>query len=153
MTDIIQEAIVMTPSTHPRLTYSLNMYHQVPGEDARQMRAANSGIFLNLMENPWERTISVNKIPVKLEYGWLKEDQLSAIVLINITGRGRQVKPTAEEKLHDESAIVKVEPYTGVIVVPGGLPTIITLDSSFRGISLRTENDSVARIQYFGIPK
>lgn len=151
MNNPITEARLFNPASHPRLTYSVNMYHQMPGEDAKQFQF-NGDTILDEEETPYDRPVAIGPIWTRLDWHWLTPDKIKTIVLFNGTGAGRQVKPTDEEIAADAAAIIVVKQYPGLIVQPKSMPTVIHVDESFAGIDVRSL-EGVAKLRYIGIPR
>lgn len=151
MSDIINELKMITPSTHPRMTYSLSLHHQIPGEDAKPFRASGD-LFLNVIEVPYERTLTVGNQFVPLDFGWIKAEDLKHIILFNITGKARTILPTDEQKAEDASAIVVLSEFSNQEFAPGTMPAVIHVGPGFKGTNIKSLGGN-ARLVYYGIPK
>ena len=150
--DIILQARSILPVTKPRVTFQLNLYHQLQGEDAKQV-TLNGNYLGEVEETLFDRTLSnVGSVWQKLDFGWLAINQIRTIILINTTGTKRQINPTDEERESDASAIITLAPFSGIEVAPGVSPTVIHVGKDFTGISVRSIG-APARLRYIGIPK
>ena len=147
----ITMARMSQPVTSPRTTFSLNVYHQLMGEDAKQF-PFNGDYLHEIVESAWDRTITIESKFVKLDFGWLTPEMIRTIIIYNVTGLGRSVKPTPEEIEADATAVIVFSTLPGIEVAPKLLPTTFHVDKSFKGLSVRSLG-SPARIRYIGIPR
>lgn len=150
MSNPITQMRAMRPVEVPRCTFQFNMYHGLPGEDPKQVTLGGDKL-LTVNENWYDRTITVDE-PIVLDFGYLSAELLGTIILYNQTGVGRRVQPTEEELAEDESAIVHLQEFPGLIVAPRSPPTILHLDDSFKQLIVFSE-DAPARLRFIGVPR
>jgi hypothetical protein len=150
LSEIINELKRVRPANIVRMTYSLNVHHQLPGENPKPFRV-NGDKVLVVEEQPYERTVTIDK-ETDLDFGWIEPSQMKMIILYNITGKSRNTIPNDEERESDASAVLVMDHFKGIVVPPGDAPTVIHVDETFNGVRIRSLG-SPARLHYFGIPK
>lgn len=151
MPDLITDNRLARPAGRPRITYSMSLHHQIPGEDAKTIKL-NGDKPLDVEENPYERALTIKDEFVPLDFGWLSPDMVGSIVLYNITGRGRPTQPTPEEREQDASAVLVLDRFPGIVIPPAGVPTVIHLDKDFSGVKIKSLG-TPARLICIGIPR
>jgi hypothetical protein len=134
----------------PRITFQTNLYHQIPGEDPKQI-TINGSELRSVAESLMDRTVTITSIPSYLDFGWLDASNIGTVILYNTTGTARAVNPTEEEKLADASAIVELVEFGRQLVKPLAMPTILHLGET-KQILVRSLGAD-ARIRYMGLPK
>lgn len=146
-----QVAATIRPLETSRITSLLNMYHQIPGEDARQFQFACERSCLLSDISPYQRSVNVNADGLVLDTGWIEPEAVGTILMFNRTGTRYTVNPTPEERALDASASVRIMPF-GLYCHPASIAVFTPEIYPENGIVLYSPN-TVARIEYVVLPK
>ena len=96
-----------------RVTALLNLYHQLPGEDARQLQL--NMMYMNESSEvpPYQRSIAIAPEDSwkSLSFDWIDPTEIDMIVLMNKTGLSYSVNPTEEQRKLDEQSTVYIAPH------------------------------------------
>lgn len=95
---IKQNEITLKPDDDDRLTVTLQMVHQHCCVDPVSRRPNFNAVLKN-KEEPYPRRVLVGQEWKNLDYGWLSNDELHGIVLVeNLSGKQRSIVKKKEEQ-------------------------------------------------------
>lgn len=133
---------------HSRMNGMLNVYHQVPGEDARQTQWPID-MRLELKETPVSRSIDVGDKWAPLELFWLEPGNVGTVTLYNKTGTNLSRNPTPEELEAIEKSTVFVMPYR--LAIPPRMLAVIPVHE-YETITLQCST-GIGRVDYVVYPR
>lgn len=137
------------PAEDSRLTFLLNMYYQLPGDNPTQYQIAADRLSVS-KDEIFSRKQTITSDWSNLDLGWFSPSDILGIVIYNRTGLTRAISPTQEERENDASAVVEMSNPSGVIIPPKLFTTIWY--KSFDFVNVRSLG-APASIQYMLVPK